>query len=76
MPEVRKQYLVGVRGSEADTSPLQSLLSEVSALGGAEPRPGRDPRYAAVQLTDAEAADLREKYRDTLIIEPDAPLRY
>lgn len=72
----KKQFLVGVRGSDADTGPLQSFLAEVSALEGAEPTPLRDPRYAAVQLTDAEAASLRDKYRDTLLIEPDAPLQF
>lgn len=76
MPDPRKPFLVGVRGTDADPGPLQSFLAEVSGLVGAEPRPLRDPRYAAVQLTDAEAAAFREKYRDTLLIEPDAPLQY
>lgn len=75
MPGPRKQYLVGVRGAEADASHLQSFLAEASGLAGAEPKPLRDPRYAAVQLTDAEAASFRDKYRDTLLIEPDAPLQ-
>ncbi len=82
MPDPRKQYLVGVRapagtrGSPADPAPLKDFLAEMDGLEGAMPRPMRDPNYAVVQLTDAEAESLREKYRDSLLIEPDAPLQY
>ena len=76
MPDPRKQYLVAIRGSDADATPLQAFLAEVGALEGAEPSSLRDPRYVRVQLTEAEAATLREKYRDALLIEPDAPLQY
>jgi hypothetical protein len=76
MPDPRKPYLVAIRGSDADAAPLEAFLAEAGALEGVEPSPLRDPRYARVQLTEAEAAAFREKYRDTLIIEADAPLTY
>ena len=76
MPDPKKPYLVAIRGSDADAAPLEAFLAEAGALEGAEPSLLRDPRYARVQLTEAEAATLRDKYRDTLIIEADSPLTY
>ena len=76
MQDPRKQFLVGVREAGAGGAPLEAFLIEVSGLAGANPSAMRDPRYAVVQLTESEAATLREKYRDSSIIEPDAPLSY
>jgi hypothetical protein len=75
MSEPRKQYLVGVKGSQTGADPLLPFREEVSALSEAEPQAMRDPRYMVVQLTDAQARQLGDKYRDTLLIEPDAPLQ-
>jgi hypothetical protein len=76
MPESRKQFLVGLKGSEIPAAALQAFLSEVGGLEGVQPRSTRDAQHAVVQLTDAEAASLRDKYRDSLLIESDAPLEY
>jgi hypothetical protein len=75
MADPRNPYLVGVKGSDSDPAPLEQFIAEVGEVEGADPKPTRDSRYATVQLTDQEAAAFREKYRDSLLIEPDAPLQ-